>query len=118
MLGFVRKSASAAPSRQTSATSPERNVPNGSRCRRSRRMALSVSAQSRGAMTARVLLADDHPLTRGALAGLLGANGFDVVAQASDGAEAVTRARELEPDVVVLDLTMPGMDGLTALPLL
>jgi DNA-binding NarL/FixJ family response regulator len=69
-------------------------------------------------MTARVLLADDHPLTREALAGLLGANGFDVVAQASDGAEAVSRARELEPDVVVLDLTMPGMDGLTALPLL
>jgi DNA-binding NarL/FixJ family response regulator len=69
-------------------------------------------------MTAQVLLADDHPLTREALAGLLGANGFDVVAQASDGAEAVTRARELEPDVVVLDLTMPGMDGLTALPLL
>jgi DNA-binding NarL/FixJ family response regulator len=69
-------------------------------------------------MTARVLLADDHPLTREALAGLLSANGFDVVAQASDGAEAVSRARELEPDVVVLDLTMPGMAGLTALPLL
>jgi DNA-binding NarL/FixJ family response regulator len=67
-------------------------------------------------MTARVLIADDHPLTREALGGLLGANGFDVVGQASDGAEAIERAGELHPDLVVLDLTMPGMDGLTALP--
>jgi DNA-binding NarL/FixJ family response regulator len=66
----------------------------------------------------RVLLADDHPLTREALAGLLEANGFDVVAQASDGEEAIQRAAALEPELVVLDLTMPGMDGLTALPLL
>src|SRR3954451_23771991 len=101
MLGLVRKSASAAPSRHTSTTSPERNVPNASRCRRSRRIALSLSAQSRGAMTARVLIVDDHPLTREALSGLLGANGFDVVAQSSDGEDAVARARELEPDVVV-----------------
>jgi DNA-binding NarL/FixJ family response regulator len=66
----------------------------------------------------RVLIADDHPLTREALAGLLGANGFDVVAQASDGEEAIERAAAVEPDLVVLDLTMPGMDGLAALPLL
>jgi DNA-binding NarL/FixJ family response regulator len=69
-------------------------------------------------MTARILITDDHPLTREALAGLLSANGFDVIGQASDGAEAVERARELQPDLIVLDLTMPGMDGLTALPLL
>lgn len=67
-------------------------------------------------MTVRVLIADDHPLTRDALAGLLTANGFDVVAQASGGLEAIARAGELRPDLVVLDLTMPDMDGLTALP--
>ena len=67
-------------------------------------------------MTARVLLVDDHPLTREALAGLLEANGFDVVAQAGGGEEAIGMAAALEPDLIVLDLTMPGMDGLTALP--
>jgi DNA-binding NarL/FixJ family response regulator len=69
-------------------------------------------------MTARILIVDDHPLTRDALAGLLATNGFDVVGQAADGAEAVTQATALTPDLVLLDLTMPGMDGLTALPLL
>ena len=67
-------------------------------------------------MIARVLIVDDHPLTREALGGLLLSNGFDVVGQAGDGAEAIERAGELNPDLVVLDLTMPGMDGLTALP--
>jgi DNA-binding NarL/FixJ family response regulator len=67
-------------------------------------------------MTTRILITDDHPLTREALAGLLTANGFEVVGQASDGAEAIARAAALQPDIVVLDLTMPGMDGLTALP--
>jgi DNA-binding NarL/FixJ family response regulator len=69
-------------------------------------------------MTARTLIVDDHPLTREALASLLAANGFDVVGQASGGAEAVELARGLRPDLIVLDLTMPDMDGLTALPLL
>jgi DNA-binding NarL/FixJ family response regulator len=69
-------------------------------------------------MTARVLLVDDHPLTRDALAGLLRAHDFDVVAQVSDGEEGVNAARDLEPDLAILDLTMPGMDGLTALPLM
>jgi DNA-binding NarL/FixJ family response regulator len=67
-------------------------------------------------MTERILIADDHPLTRDALAGLLTHNGFDVVGQAASGEEAIDRARELRPDLVLLDLTMPGMDGLTALP--
>jgi DNA-binding NarL/FixJ family response regulator len=67
-------------------------------------------------MTARILIADDHPLTRDALSGLLTANGFDVVGEASGGEEAIERTAELQPDLVVLDLTMPGMDGLTALP--
>jgi DNA-binding NarL/FixJ family response regulator len=69
-------------------------------------------------MTARILIADDHPLTREALSGLLAASGFDVVGQATDGAEAVEQAGALNPDLVLLDLTMPGMDGLTALPLI
>jgi DNA-binding NarL/FixJ family response regulator len=67
-------------------------------------------------MTARVLIVDDHPLTREALAGLLSANGFDVVGQASGGAEAIELAAALLPGLVVLDLTMPEMDGLEALP--
>jgi two-component system, NarL family, nitrate/nitrite response regulator NarL len=67
-------------------------------------------------MTARVLIVDDHPLTREALASLLSANDFEVVGQASGGAEAITLARELHPELVVLDLTMPEMDGLEALP--
>ena len=67
-------------------------------------------------MTTRVLIADDHPLTRDALAALLTANGFEVVALAEGGAEAIALAGELQPDLVVLDLTMPEVDGLTALP--
>ena len=68
------------------------------------------------AMAHRVLIVDDHPLTRDALATLLVGNGFDVVAEAADGADAVGRARDTQPDVVLLDLSMPGMDGLSALP--
>jgi DNA-binding NarL/FixJ family response regulator len=67
-------------------------------------------------MTDRILIVDDHPLTRDALAGLLAANGFDVVGQAGGGAEAIEQARSLRPDLVLLDLSMPDMDGLTALP--
>jgi len=69
-------------------------------------------------MTERILIIDDHPLTREALAGLLRQNGFDVVAQAESGEEAILRAQELRPDLMLLDLSMPGMDGLTALPML
>jgi DNA-binding NarL/FixJ family response regulator len=67
-------------------------------------------------MAERILLVDDHPLTRSALAGLLAQNGFDVVGEASDGEEAVECAEKLQPDLVLLDLSMPGVDGLTALP--
>jgi DNA-binding NarL/FixJ family response regulator len=64
----------------------------------------------------RVLIVDDHPLTRDALAALLGQEGFEVVGEAADGAEALAAARRHAPDVVLLDLTMPGTDGLTVLP--
>jgi DNA-binding NarL/FixJ family response regulator len=67
-------------------------------------------------MTERILIVDDHPLTRDALAGLLAQNGFDVVGQAGSGEEAIAQAGELKPDLVLLDLSMPEMDGLTALP--
>jgi DNA-binding NarL/FixJ family response regulator len=64
----------------------------------------------------RVLIVDDHPLTREALTTLLSANDFVVVGQASGGAEAIRMAAELQPSLVVLDLTMPDMNGLEALP--
>ncbi len=67
-------------------------------------------------MGRRTLIVDDHPLTRAALAGLLEQHSFPVVGEASDGHEAVERARELQPDLVLLDLTMPGGGGLEALP--
>lgn len=67
-------------------------------------------------MRPRTLVVDDHPLTRAALVGLLEQHDFPVVAEAGDGAEAIDRARELQPDIVLLDLSMPGMNGLEALP--
>src|SRR6266576_5618575 len=67
-------------------------------------------------MSARILIVDDHPLTREALSSLLGAHGLDVIGCASDGAEAIVEAARLQPDLVLLDLSMPGVDGLTALP--
>ena len=67
-------------------------------------------------MSERILIVDDHPLTRDALAALLTQEGFDVVGEAADGNEALALVRTLQPDLVLLDLTMPGMDGLTALP--
>jgi DNA-binding NarL/FixJ family response regulator len=64
----------------------------------------------------RILLVDDHPLTRSALAGLLTQHGFEVAGEAADGAEAVECARRIQPDLILLDLSMPGIDGLSALP--
>jgi DNA-binding NarL/FixJ family response regulator len=64
----------------------------------------------------RVLVADDFPLVREALVAALGRDPrIEVVATAEDGAEALDKARELRPDVIVLDLRMPGMSGMTAL---
>lgn len=67
-------------------------------------------------MASRILIVDDHPLTRDALGSLLRAHGLDVVGTASDGGEAIAEAERLQPDLILLDLSMPGMDGLTALP--
>lgn len=63
----------------------------------------------------RVLLVDDHQLVRAGLASLLlSAEGIDVVGEASDGAEAVEVAARTSPDVVLMDLSMPVMDGVAA----
>ena len=63
----------------------------------------------------RVLLADDHHLVRAGLAGLLAeADDIEVAGEASDGAQAVQRSAELRPDVVLMDLSMPVMDGIQA----
>jgi len=67
-------------------------------------------------MSLRLLIVDDHPLTRDALASLLAQHGFDIAGQAADGTEAIRLAGELAPDVILLDLSMPGLDGLDALP--
>jgi DNA-binding NarL/FixJ family response regulator len=64
----------------------------------------------------RILLVDDHPITRAALSSLLEGHGFTVAGEAADGKEATELARRLLPDLVLLDLSMPGIDGLTALP--
>lgn len=65
-----------------------------------------------------MLIVDDHPLTRDGLAALLAGRGFQIVGEAGGGYEAIERARELQPDVVLLDLSMSDLDGLSALPLL
>jgi DNA-binding NarL/FixJ family response regulator len=62
----------------------------------------------------RVLIADDEPLIRDTLAELLADEGFTVVGQAVDGAEAVRAVGELQPDVVLIDVRMPHMSGIEA----
>jgi DNA-binding NarL/FixJ family response regulator len=62
----------------------------------------------------RVLLADDHALFRDGLRSLLEARGVDVIGEARNGREAVDQARRLSPDVVLMDLHMPELDGLSA----
>ncbi len=63
----------------------------------------------------RILIVDDHPVVRAGLRGMLaGEPDFAVVAEASDGVEALIRARDLRPDVVLMDLRMPGSDGVAA----
>jgi DNA-binding NarL/FixJ family response regulator len=65
--------------------------------------------------THRVLIADDHALFAEALQAILGTDErFEVVGLARDGKEAVEKARKLKPDVTLMDIAMPGMDGFEA----
>ncbi len=64
----------------------------------------------------RLLIADDHTLFRESLRNLLEANGLEVVAEAKNGREAIDLARRFTPDVVLLDLSMPELSGLEAIP--
>src|SRR4051794_36640225 len=66
-------------------------------------------------MTIRVLIADDHPAFRAGLKLMLGiSDDVSVVGEAEDGLAVVTKTAELKPEVVVMDLRMPGLDGIEA----
>lgn len=66
-------------------------------------------------MTIRVMIVDDQPMIRAGFGVLLeSAQDIEVVAEAGDGASAVTKVRELRPDIVLMDVRMPGTDGLSA----
>ncbi len=62
----------------------------------------------------KILLVDDHALFRESLQNLLALHGYQVVATAGDGLEALEKARHLHPDLILMDIEMPGCDGLTA----
>ncbi|MBV8064778.1 MAG: response regulator transcription factor [Actinobacteria bacterium] len=72
------------------------------------------ASEDRGVETLRVLIADDHDLFRTGLRNLLEEQGVQVVGEAGSGVEAVRFVREIAPDVVVMDLNMPGMGGVEA----
>ena len=65
-------------------------------------------------MGVKVLLADDHPVFRQGLRALLEREKFDVVGEASDGLEAIAAAERLQPQIVVIDLAMPALNGIDA----
>jgi len=65
-------------------------------------------------MQTRVLLADDHALFREGLKSLLAAGEFDIVAEAANGQDAIKEARRLRPDVAIVDISMPGLNGVDA----
>jgi len=66
-------------------------------------------------MANRILIVDDAAFMRMMVKDILTKNGFDVVGEAADGAQAVEKFKELKPDLVTMDITMPEMDGITAL---
>lgn len=66
----------------------------------------------------KILIADDHALFRDSMRSLLEAHGLEVIGEARNGREAVELARRLKPDVVLMDLSMPEMDGLEATKLI
>jgi DNA-binding NarL/FixJ family response regulator len=62
-------------------------------------------------VTRTILIVDDHPSFRWMARALLESEGFDVVGEAEDGASAIEAARELHPDVILLDVQLPDIDG-------
>ena len=66
-------------------------------------------------MSKRILIVDDAAFMRMMIKDILSKNGFEVVGEAQDGIQAVELYKELTPDLVTMDITMPEMDGITAL---
>ncbi|BFH68004.1 MAG: response regulator [Paenibacillus dendritiformis] len=66
-------------------------------------------------MANRILIVDDAAFMRMMIRDILTKNGYDVVGEASDGAQAIEKYKELKPDLITMDITMPEMDGITAL---
>jgi len=66
-------------------------------------------------MAHRILIVDDAAFMRMMIRDILTKNGYEVVGEAQDGAQAVERFKELRPDLVTMDITMPEMDGIAAL---
>ncbi|PAV30011.1 two-component system response regulator [Virgibacillus profundi] len=66
-------------------------------------------------MAQRILIVDDAAFMRMMIKDILTKNGFEVVGEAQDGADAVEKFKELSPDLVTMDITMPEMDGITSL---
>lgn len=66
-------------------------------------------------MAQRILIVDDAAFMRMMIKDILSKNGFEIAGEANDGAQAVEKYKELSPDLVTMDITMPEMDGITAL---
>ncbi|MEC2076968.1 response regulator [Metabacillus fastidiosus] len=66
-------------------------------------------------MAHKILIVDDAAFMRMMIKDILTKNGYDVVGEAADGAQAVEKYKELQPDLVTMDITMPEMDGIAAL---
>ncbi|MRH42270.1 response regulator [Aquibacillus halophilus] len=66
-------------------------------------------------MANKILIVDDAAFMRMMIKDILSKNGFEVVGEAQDGVQAVEKFKELSPDLVTMDITMPEMDGITAL---
>jgi DNA-binding NarL/FixJ family response regulator len=82
---------------------------------RGRKQAAGIRGEGYCVASLRILVADDHDLMRRGIRDLLEAHpGWEVCAEARTGSEAVARAEELRPDIVVLDFRMPGLNGLDA----
>ena len=77
-------------------------------------MTQPIDQPTPGAVARRVVIAEDEVLIRMDLAEMLSEEGYDVVGQAGDGAKAVELAEELRPDLVILDVKMPVLDGIAA----